>query len=189
MAVKRKYPEYYELHCNFCGKKFQKSSRSYLDRKRQGQEKFYCSKSCSVKSVNAFTRKANKQRIDAQTHKICKKCGRIKTIENYRKRTDYGGYQSTCNICIRNQDYLKRAKMYDCEIDHNLDLMKIIERDKNKCYLCNKIIENNLQFDHVIPLSRKGSHTYNNVRVVHKKCNERKRNKTLEEYVKYLKEL
>lgn len=57
---------------------------------------------------------------------------------------------------------------------------RVYVRDEKCCYLCGKKIRWELfHLDHVIPLSRGGSHTYDNVRATHAACNLRKSGKLL----------
>ncbi len=68
-------------------------------------------------------------------------------------------------------------------------LVEIVEYDKvwkahsGTCYLCKTVIEKGTEhYDHVIPLSRGGTHSYKNIKPTHALCNLRKNNKTPEEY-------
>lgn len=64
---------------------------------------------------------------------------------------------------------------------------EIIERDKGACYLCGLPIDITLlradpmskHFDHVIPLSKGGPHSMENIRLTHARCNYRKRDRIL----------
>lgn len=52
---------------------------------------------------------------------------------------------------------------------------KIYEEENGVCYLCCKPVERKgAHFDHVVPLSKGGSHTFDNIRVTHRTCNLRK---------------
>jgi hypothetical protein len=77
---------------------------------------------------------------------------------------------------------------------------QLLETYGKDCYICNKAIDFNAPKrgigseysfwpDHVIPTSRGGSNTLDNVRPCHAKCNRSKGIKTHEEYIKYLEEL
>jgi hypothetical protein len=58
----------------------------------------------------------------------------------------------------------------------------IWERDQGMCYLCNQPVERtNCHFDHVIPLSRGGEHSMENIRVTHAVCNVTKKDRMLDE--------
>lgn len=51
----------------------------------------------------------------------------------------------------------------------------------DNCGICGKYVADaDLSFDHIMPLSRGGSHTQDNIQVAHKSCNFRKGNKVLE---------
>lgn len=55
----------------------------------------------------------------------------------------------------------------------------VFERDEWICNICTQLIDRNLRgdswwratLDHIIPLSRGGTHTYDNVAAAHWKCN------------------
>lgn len=72
----------------------------------------------------------------------------------------------------------KRATRVD-----RVSYKSILERDGYFCYLCQAVIDpKDLSFDHVIPLRPRpghpqGTHTEDNIRPAHKKCNARKSNK------------
>lgn len=63
------------------------------------------------------------------------------------------------------------------------------ERDGWVCYLCNTAVDASLDWpdpwsksiEHVIPLSKGGPHTYDNTKVAHLRCNQRKHVKDLDE--------
>lgn len=58
---------------------------------------------------------------------------------------------------------------------------EIWERDKGICYLCGNPVQwEDHHFDHVIPLSRGGPHSKDNIRVTHAKCNLKKGNRIID---------
>jgi 5-methylcytosine-specific restriction endonuclease McrA len=59
-----------------------------------------------------------------------------------------------------------------------VDLRVVLDQCGRWCYLCGEVIGDDLSFDHVMPLSRGGTHTYENIRPTHLICNMRKSNKT-----------
>lgn len=63
----------------------------------------------------------------------------------------------------------------------------ILERDGYWCYICESDIlpHHSIDFDHVIPLSREGVHTEENIKVTHAVCNRRKNDKLLSELAPY----
>jgi 5-methylcytosine-specific restriction endonuclease McrA len=65
---------------------------------------------------------------------------------------------------------LKKATQRE-PIDYNI----IIARDGYICHICGSLVApEELQFDHIIPLSRGGTHTYENIAVAHATCNHKK---------------
>jgi 5-methylcytosine-specific restriction endonuclease McrA len=70
----------------------------------------------------------------------------------------------------RNRRALKRANGNGGKVDYQL----VLERSGGVCYLCDTPIEDELHFDHIIPLSRSGTHTEDNLAPTHIVCNLRK---------------
>jgi 5-methylcytosine-specific restriction endonuclease McrA len=73
------------------------------------------------------------------------------------------------------------------EIDHLL----VFERDEWTCHICGNVINRHLRgnnwmratLDHIQPLSRNGTHTYDNVAAAHWICNMRKGDTMPEDHV------
>lgn len=63
----------------------------------------------------------------------------------------------------------------------NLNRQNIFRRDKFKCVYCGENVKNKLTIDHVIPKSKGGKNTWQNLVTCCKSCNIKKDNKTLEE--------
>lgn len=55
-------------------------------------------------------------------------------------------------------------------------MLKVVRRDGQICQDCNKpVADNEVEFDHIIPFSKGGRSTVENLRLVHKNCNRKKR--------------
>lgn len=75
----------------------------------------------------------------------------------------------------------------------DIDHLTVFERDEWMCYLCDQKIDRNLRgdawmrvtLDHVIPLCRGGTHTYDNVKAAHWLCNMQKGDKLTLDYFQY----
>lgn len=78
--------------------------------------------------------------------------------------------------------------------DNDITLEKLYTRDRGICAICGKtcdysdyVLKDNIfiagnrypSIDHIKPLSKSGSHTWDNIQLVHKQCNSKKSNKTL----------
>lgn len=54
-------------------------------------------------------------------------------------------------------------------------MLKVVRRDGQICQICNMPVpDNEVEFDHIIPFSRGGSTTADNLRLVHSSCNHEK---------------
>lgn len=64
-----------------------------------------------------------------------------------------------------------------------VDYKRILERDGLVCHICTlPVEEEDLQFDHVMPLSKGGPHTEKNIKVSHARCNQRKGARAIDAY-------
>lgn len=82
----------------------------------------------------------------------------------------------------------RRAERYGCsEFDESISLHLLISRDNGICQICGKPVNSNdiengriggnyPSLDHIIPLSKGGTHTWGNVQLAHLSCNAKKHN-------------
>ena len=83
--------------------------------------------------------------------------------------------------------HIRRARKRSVEIE-NFDSFEIFERDEWVCKLCGKQVDKNLKYpdplcpslDHIIPLSKNGPHTRDNVQLAHLFCNLSKHDKIVD---------
>lgn len=76
----------------------------------------------------------------------------------------------------------RRAREKNAPRIEAVDRLAVVQRDKSTCYLCLRLLNSDqIALDHVIPLSRGGSHTADNLRVACRSCNSRKGTKLLSE--------
>jgi hypothetical protein len=93
---------------------------------------------------------------------------------------------------LQKREQLKRRKAQGNVVEvEKVDYERILERDGWQCYICGQDINPTLKsgsaslaFDHVIPLipranEPQGTHTAKNIKPVHKLCNSRKANRSL----------
>lgn len=78
-----------------------------------------------------------------------------------------------------------RAKRYGCEFDPSISLNKLRVRDKDICQICGELVDDKdfigkhigkryPTLDHIIPLSKGGTHSWRNIQLAHMGCNSRK---------------
>ena len=116
--------------------------------------------------------------------RVCDECNHKHEVE---KRREHQRRRGTLSERRR----YKRAKQ-NGKIDWSISLEKLMERDGNICALCGKPVDVNdyhvtddgafithmkyPSIDHVLPLSKGGTHTWDNVQLAHFICNSLKSN-------------
>lgn len=92
---------------------------------------------------------------------------------------------------LNQQDYVERARcrrvMQRGATIGEVNYERILERDGAWCYICERAIlpDQELHFDHVIPITRGGAHVEENIKPTHKVCNLRKYTRLLSEMTVY----
>ena len=107
--------------------------------------------------------------------------------------------ERVCRRCLKlglkvngsSRKWKQRAKFYGCtEIDDSITLDRLRIRDGDICHICGGLVDDTDKTDkhvgakypscdHVIPLSKGGTHTWSNVRLAHMGCNAGKCNKII----------
>lgn len=137
----------------------------------------YCSRCKKKKPLNAFRDKDPQSRDGYEPW--CKDCNREykRTYHqaNKEKFAEYDRVWTSANReKVREYDRRRYARLKGSTVE-KVNYEAILARDGLWCYLCEKDVEpHEVHFDHVIPLSRGGSHTADNIRVTHAVCNMRK---------------
>lgn len=73
------------------------------------------------------------------------------------------------------QSNRRRARKRNAPVVEKIDRGAIIARDKSICHICQrKVAPKDMSLDHLIPLSKGGSHTAQNLAVAHLSCNSRR---------------
>ena len=177
----------YQCICPECGKHFE----------TELENKVYCSSKCSYE---AGLREHREENIKNFVPKIraCKECGKM-----FETKLREQNRQFCCKKCASKYwnriaksnkiTAIRGAKI----LDKDISLKKLAERDKDICYLCGKPVDwndkriteegyviagaNYPSIEHVLPICRGGTHSWNNVRLAHRYCNCSKNYRTIEE--------
>lgn len=83
----------------------------------------------------------------------------------------------------------RRARKANAAMGEPFTRTQVFERDEWRCYLCEEQVDRSLTWphplspslEHVVPLSRGGAHSFDNVRLAHLTCNVAKGARTLDE--------
>lgn len=145
-------------------------------------DKVHCSDACEKVSTKAATVRygiANK----VLRARPCKECGKQFTPEYGNKRRNYCSYRCLKKNVGRIGKAVRRARMAGSATIEVIDPLAVLSRDKWKCHMCGKstpkrlrgtIEDNAPEMDHIIPLAKGGSHTWDNVACACRKCNQDK---------------
>jgi len=111
----------------------------------------------------------------SQPHQLTctKKCASRRTRQTQRQRH---GRQDT---------HRKRARRYGCEYEP-VSRTKVFERDGYVCQICGEATSSKYSFDdpwsptvdHIVPMSKQGAHSYENIQCAHAFCNSVKNDKS-----------
>ena len=184
--IKRK--EGYQ-RCPTCGKIFSVRSVNWGHGSYKLKKRKYCSKQCCQKAAYQKQQEKNKRRY-ANDEEY-----RTKVREQQHK---YNQTEKGKSILQANK--LKRDKrIKDKENADTISLRKLYARDGGVCWLCGKMCDyedkeyrvsesghgylatgpNYPSVDHIVPLSKGGTHTWSNVKLAHKHCNSKKCDKII----------
>lgn len=129
----------------------------------------------------------------------CKACGKLKPVAEFSSVLKNGVrvFYKRCKECYRVAARERYARDPARNINHvinriarrrgaaaveSVDRYLVFERDNYTCYLCCKVVKKGDEsLDHVVPLTRGGTHTYDNLRLAHRSCNSRKGARLLSE--------
>ncbi len=91
-----------------------------------------------------------------------------------RWRTWEHAHPRTCNPeRLRAKAQRRRARKYGNGPVERIDRFGLWKRDRGLCGICGRAIpRDESSIDHIIPLARGGTHTWNNVQLAHLRCNQ-----------------
>ena len=108
----------------------------------------------------------------------CKECGKWFTSTNQRRK--YCSTKCSNRYEDRRKETLRRLRIKENgKVDWDISIERLIKRDKGICYLCGKHVDIRLEpnhdlypsIEHVVPVAKGGMHTWENVKLAHRKCN------------------
>lgn len=172
-------PEDGEKHCNLCDQTKHVSAFNKNVTMPDGLR--YCCRDCE-KAKGIQWRTQNRER-DRRTHRAwaARNKGKLKekraiyrekNREILREKNRIYGRQ---NPEKRREQVMRRNARKRQSTIAPVSYKRIWERDKGFCYLCGlRVDPNDCWYDHIIPLSKGGSHTESNIAVTHSWCNMKK---------------
>lgn len=149
-------------------KKRERQEALRLQREKEAQERIEC-------------RKAAEERKREEKFHPCPVCGTLTSRKKYCSDKCAHKAANTRN------EVKRRHKIQNVMVDKDITLPKLYERDYGICYLCGELCDWNDKeeredgvivcgdrypsIDHVIPLAKGGEHSWQNVKLAHRKCN------------------
>lgn len=165
--AKVEYSSIYAGYCNGCG-------GAFVSRRKRA----YCCADCVPSNIREYV-------STAPEVKICRCCGKEYKPKGATRPEDY------CSKTCKHKSYKKQRGISNAKrrarmrgVDSELvDPFKVFDRDGWRCQLCGvktpkskrgTYAENAPELDHIIPLSKGGSHKYTNTQCACRKCNQDK---------------
>jgi hypothetical protein len=142
----------------------------------------YCSPICRTKFV-ADLHKARRATVVKSYDYECDDCSRHVVSDKLVTRGQHGRYCDFCRLRRRRERYrVKTAKRQKVLNPIRISADVLIERDGNVCHICLDVIDLSLPrnsrfgatIDHVMPVSKGGADTLENMKLAHWICNIKK---------------
>ena len=160
----------YNKMCEHCGVAF---NTVYVQKK-------YCRDECKIQAT--VIRHPSKQKTI--WYKACQECGQ--QFETTIKRQLYCCAECTGKHHNRKKEITRRIRSKaNGDIEWSISLDKIYKRDNGICHICGTKVDmmadtNSNEYgslDHIKPISKGGTHTWDNVKLAHRGCNTIKGNR------------
>lgn len=187
------------LYCDDCGQPFKWSAENL----RKNRRSIRCTNCAHIisnaddkerKQIQERNKREKQEaiiqrRLEAKKS-VCAYCG--KDFMKSKYGTVYCSAECRKKADNRQHELRKRLKRRTTMCDRGITIERIIKRDGNKCWLCNKAVDYNdytikgnhfvagrnyPSLDHVVALANGGQHTWDNVRLAHRQCNTLKNDK------------
>jgi hypothetical protein len=97
-------------------------------------------------------------------------------LEEERSCTIFGHF---CPVFFANEPFTETAELrrISKHVPRNI-MLRVVRRDGNICKICGRtVMDHEIEFDHIIPLSKGGRTEESNLRVACPECNRRKKDK------------
>lgn len=163
------------LHCTQCGEEKPHTDFYHDARKTTGR----------YSACIECTRKARRENywsdIDSSRERGRQAFAQFYMTNRERALAHARRWQAANPEKVREIDQRRSARLRGAKVDV-VSFEAILERDGLICHICSGEVDPlDVHFDHVIPLSRGGAHSEDNIKVAHSFCNLSKGAKLLEE--------
>jgi 5-methylcytosine-specific restriction endonuclease McrA len=142
----------------------QRKQADVIERRRRAARKYYHANKTLVQIRN---------RASYAAHAVQRRAAALKRAK--RQRAENAEYYLACR---RAATQARRARLRGAFVE-DVDPLIVFQRDRGICALCSKPVDPAARWDidHIEPVSKGGAHSYDNVQLAHKFCNQSKGNK------------
>lgn len=139
------------------------------------------SKSRAIDSLHQLLLKRLDYVRELEKDKVCKCCGKH-FHDTYKQVYCSDKCQNRYRQISRGVNHVRRAMKHGAKYEYGITLKSVIKRFNNICQICGKPCDSSDRsygssgplypsIDHIIPIARGGSHTWDNVQLAHVYCN------------------
>jgi hypothetical protein len=158
--------------CSICGNEYIKVLSS-----------LFCSDECRKEHY----RRLEQRRVDSKSiimTSTCKECGKEFSYKSYKRIIEKAYCSDKCmHKALRRNSRHKRRRLIKQSIKETISMDYLIKKYHGRCQICDcKVHRSNgkdwspniATIDHIVPVSKGGTHTYDNVQLLCAICNSRK---------------
>lgn len=164
-------------HCSQCG----------IEIPREGKHALLC-KSCRISSEKSTEQKRGLRLKQERKQRFCRQCGKL-IGKNYRYYCDSCRdirFQNLQRLNAKVQKKKRRAAAYGVRFEFSEEAWRqLLDHFGHKCAYCERAV-GKLEQDHVVPLSKGGSHIADNIVPACRSCNARKSTRSLADFLAQL---
>lgn len=140
------------------------------------QRREYCRKRYANDPVYREKALARAKKRDQAKINAYKRKWRQRPDVKKRERIAFNAYRATRVHYFLSKSAEWRARCRGTKTEP-VNYTKVIDAANGVCGICRQELRAPIDIDHIIPLSKGGTHTYNNLQATHSGCNRRKSNK------------
>lgn len=170
-----------QTYCKLCRKIYQKENKEHI--KKYNKEYYQTNKitlRCKYREKQKLYRAINKEKISLKLSEYYEK---NKTVVLERNRKWIKNNREKMRSYNNKRRALKRGSTGEYS---DADVYKKRVEQRDLCYWCHEALNNKYHIDHVVPLSRGGSNSPENIVISCPKCNLKKGSKLPNEWEKLI---
>ena len=188
-----------DIRCKACGHEFTRSMiglrhlnkkhecpNCKAEKKRTEEEKKQ--ELQAQKKIIVYQNKVKRAKCTQYEMATCKCCGSL--FVQARKGTDYCSFECRKKVSCAIAKDRRIKRMKSVIVDRNITLEELYKRSNGRCALCGELCDYNDYYyrgktfiagnnypsiDHIVPLSKGGLHSWENIQLAHRSCNTAKR--------------